>query len=73
MADFKPSEPIGSTDQPDSPVSDDKEGSVQSDLASGATCYYNGRQYRQGAQICRAGEVHECNRRGEWTNLRQRC
>lgn len=41
--------------------------------SSGATCTYEGRSYQPGAQICRAGEKHQCTKNGEWVNLRQKC
>jgi hypothetical protein len=37
------------------------------------TCTLGGRSYAVGSIVCRAHEKHECNRRGEWTNLRQKC
>ena len=42
-------------------------------VAAEATCTLDGKSYSVGATACRAGELHECNKSGEWVNLRQKC
>ena len=68
---FKPSEPIGETDQPDSPFLDSP-GEETGRAKAEATCYYQGKQYKKGATICWGGKVHECGDNG-WINIGKKC
>ena len=58
-------EPVGPSDQPDSPVAEAKN--------SDHCCTYQGRWYKAGAIICRGGKKHECMKDGRWVNLGTKC
>jgi len=67
-AKFKPSEPTGDTNEPDSPFFESREAAARAE----PTCTYQGHSYKKGARICAGGKVHECGNNG-WINLGTNC
>ncbi len=55
---FVPSEPVGVTNEPDSPVVE-SEGAVR-------PCYWQGKEYSFGQSVCINGRVANCNLDGTW-------
>jgi len=73
MSDFKPSQPIGPTDEPDSPILDSAPDSTESErTAAPVTCTYDFQSYGEGARICMTGKIHECTNRG-WVSTGKSC
>ena len=56
------SEPIGATDEPNSPVDETDEGAY-------ATCIWNGHEYSPGAYVCRGNTKMVCNPNGHWVAI----
>jgi hypothetical protein len=69
----KLSDPIGTTDEPDSKFikSDDAVSDAVAD--PNVVCHYENRVYPQGARICYNGWVAVCNSDGDWQLAFQRC
>jgi hypothetical protein len=75
---FRPSEPIGRTSEPDSSVATGPP--PPTDLlpegvpaAPGVTCVYAGKAYAVGSRVCMAGLVHECYSNAQWHPTTDRC
>lgn len=68
MTDMKSiDDPIGATDEADSPMED---GTQKSALA---VCRWKRRVYSQGGRICEAGQQWYCNAQGGWSPVGARC
>jgi len=68
MTDFTPSEPIGKSEEPDSPFHD-KSPSVDANASAvDATCTYKGSTYSKGAKICINKTQFECGNNGWFKN-----
>lgn len=73
MESFKPSEPVGTTDKPNSPIVAASPNAETDDSNTQAvTCTYDGKSYGKGARLCMGGKVHECGNDG-WINLGKNC
>lgn len=62
-SEFQSAEPIGPSNEPDSPVVE---------LERNGRCTYNGQWYNNGATICRGGKKHQCVD-GSWVKLGESC
>ena len=71
MADFKPSEPIGKSEKPDSPLHD-KEPDANKTAAADTTCTYQGSTYKKGDTICINHDKYECGYDG-WFSIGRKC
>lgn len=65
MSDFVPSEPIGQSDRPDSPIIDGQPAEVDPvpdgvPRAPAPTCVYAGLEYGPGAQVCVGSKRLQC-------------
>ncbi len=70
---FSPSNPIGTTDAPDSEVSVGARISADVTNAGKAFCVYAGQIYGVGAKVCMTGQIHQCGSNGQWFNLGWDC
>jgi len=75
---YTPSEPIGNTSEPDSPVVDEPPPDMPAPaagvpMAPSATCTYGGQAYSVGSRVCMAGTVHECYANGQWHPTTDKC
>ncbi len=70
---FSPSNPIGTTDAPDSEVSVGARISAAAAIAGNASCVYAGQIYAVGAKVCMTGQIHQCGSNGQWFNLGWDC
>ncbi len=70
---FTPTKAIGTTDAPDSKVTDG--GRARSDFRTleGAICVYAGHYYGVGSKVCMTGLVHQCGSNEQWFNLVWKC
>ncbi len=70
---FSPSNPIGTTNAPDSEVSAVARISAEVTTAGKASCVYAGQIYGVGAKVCMTGQIHQCDSNGQWFNLGWDC
>jgi hypothetical protein len=75
---FRSSEPIGRTSEPDSSVATGPPPQTEPlpegvPAAPGVTCVYAGLAYAVGSRVCMAGVVHECYSNGQWHPTMDRC
>lgn len=68
MSELKFSEPLGTTDQPDSPI-------VEHDVEAAKTtfCYWKGSAYSVGSINCLNGQLYYCHPQGQWVGLPNKC
>jgi hypothetical protein len=64
---FTPSQPIGRSDGPDSPLLDEQP-SDETNTAADATCTFEGQTYNKGATICINKEQFQCGNSGWFKN-----
>jgi hypothetical protein len=75
---FRPSAPIRTTSEPDSPVATGQPPQTEPlpegvPAAPGATCIYAGLAYAVGSRVCMGGLVHQCYGDGQWYPTTDRC
>jgi hypothetical protein len=70
---FSPSNPIGTTDEPDSEVSVGARIRADITIEGSASCVYAGQIYVVGAKVCMTGQIHQCGSSGQWFNLGWDC
>ena len=71
MSDFKPSEPIGRSDEPDSPMVDEEP--ADDTGTATASCTYQGSSYSPGAVICINKTQFKCASNGNWVKTGFSC
>jgi hypothetical protein len=54
------SDPVGTTDEPDSPIADLGYSGDEVPAADGVLCIYAGKTYSVGSEVCMVGKVHRC-------------
>jgi hypothetical protein len=69
---FRSSDPIGPTGEPDSPFLKEPTAATEESAAAG-TCVFNGQQFSPGSEICQGGFVYRCYSTGNWVATGSQC